>query len=71
MDKDITNDCRYELNDDECLPLTRCACGQEFNPWSFTLSIYRDSPDICPNCGRKLYFGVKIRVYEVVKGESK
>ena len=65
MDKDITNEVEFNLNDDECLPLTKCACGLEFEAWNFIVGVYRDSPAICPECGRKMYFKAGIKVYEV------
>ena len=63
-DKDITGEVDFKLNDDECLPLTRCACGDESEPWDFILGMERDYPKECPNCKRKLYFKPNIRVYE-------
>lgn len=64
MDKDITDEVKFDLNDDEYLPLTRCACGKEFVPWSFLLGVERDYPKTCPNCKRELYFALSIKVYE-------
>ena len=66
MDKDITSKCRFGNNDDECLPLEKCACGREFGSWDVVLSIYRSDPFEC-DCGRKLYFTNTITIYEVVK----
>lgn len=51
--------------DSEALPIIQCACGQEFGSWDFVLSIYKDTPNECPNCHRKFYFRPSIRVYEV------
>ncbi len=65
MNIDITDQVDFQFNDDEYLPLTKCACGKKFDPWKFSISIYEDDPDICPNCGRKLFFRISIRVYEV------
>ena len=64
-DIDITDQVRFDLNDDECLPITKCVCGERFGPWDFFISIYRDHPYRCPACGRALYFRPGIRVYEV------
>lgn len=65
---DITDQVEtFGLNDDECLSLTRCVCGEQFEPWDFILSIYEDSPKECPSCGRQMYFSARIRVYEVQK----
>lgn len=64
-DNDITKLVRFGENDGECLPLEKCACGQEFESWDFILGIYRDNPKTCPKCGRQLYFSVSVRVLEV------
>lgn len=65
MDKNVTDLADFQENDGEYLPLKRCPCGAEFQPWSFILSIYRDSPNECPHCNRKLYFTSAITVWEV------
>lgn len=64
-DKDITGQVQFQDNDGESLPLTKCACGREFEAWDFLLSIYPDLAHQCPNCGRRMYFTCKITVYEV------
>jgi hypothetical protein len=64
-DTDITDRCDFDLNDDELLPLTKCACGTKFAPWDFILGIYRDAPKQCPQCGRLLYFSVRIMVVSI------
>ena len=63
---DITDKVAFGLNNDECLPLKKCACGKEFDWWEFILGMDSDPgyPKECPNCGRKMWFSVKIRVYE-------
>ena len=68
IDKDITDLVDFGLNDDECLPLTKCVCGQEFESWTFLISVYRDvhAASRCPNCKRRLYFRPQIRVFEIV-----
>lgn len=66
MDKDITASVQFGYSDDEYLPLTKCACGRVFPSWAFVLGVYRDRPQTCPQCGRKLYFSVSITVYEIV-----
>lgn len=65
MNIDITDKVSFQLSDDECLPLTKCICGVKFDPWTFILSIYSDTPKECPNCKAKLYFSNQIRVYQV------
>jgi len=66
MDKDVTELVDFGLNDDECLPLTKCVCGRAFFPWDFQLGIYRDSATECHECGRKFFFQLSLRVFEVV-----
>ena len=63
---DITDKVAFGNNDDEFLPLLQCACGREFDPWSFVISIYPDNPTECPECKRKLWFSIEIKVYGVV-----
>jgi len=67
MDKDITNQCSFGEIDDECLPLRKCVCGEEYDHWHFVLSIYREGASICKKCGRKLYFRNKITIYEIIE----
>ena len=64
-DKDVTDQCRFNDNDGEHLPLIQCVCGKEFQPWDFIISPYRDMAHRC-ECGRKLYFQNKITVYEII-----
>jgi len=71
IDKDITNEVSFERNDDEHLPLTKCACGAKFEPWDFILGIERDYPKSRLHCKRKLYFTVDIKVYEILPIISK
>jgi len=53
------------LEDEECLPIHKCVCGAEFKDWAEVLSIYRDDAIWeCPNCHRKLYFSLKVKVFE-------
>lgn len=63
-DRDVTDQMDFENNDDECLPVTKCVCGATFATWTFIISIYSDDPYKCPECGRGLYFSLRIRVYE-------
>lgn len=64
MDKDITDEVKFNFND-EYLPLNECACGEEFRPWNFVIGAERDYPKSCPKCGRKLYFTITVKVFEV------
>jgi len=72
-DKDVTQLVEFNDNDSESLPITKCVCGATFASWKFNISIYREEPLIysCPACGRKLYFSIAIRVYEVEKVKEK
>lgn len=65
---DVTEKVNYGLNDDEALPLTKCVCGTTFRPWEMILSVYDDTPEACPVCGRRMFFRVSIRVFEVIDG---
>ena len=67
MDTDITNLVDFGDIDGESIPLTKCACGQHYDSWRFIVSIYRNDPAKCDGCGRKLYFSLSIRVFEVVE----
>ena len=72
-DKDITNDVEFELNDDDCLPLTKCVCGKTFGFWNFVLGMDGEDCSKCPECKREMYFLIKIMVFEkesVEKGEK-
>jgi len=51
--------------DGELVWLSQCKCGAEFKPWDFILTIYEDDPRQCPECGRMLYFSVKVTIHEV------
>ena len=64
---DVTNLVEYEGPDDECLPITKCVCGQKFRAWDFIISIYKEDPYECPKCGAKLYFANSIHVYQTVE----
>ena len=63
---DITDKVAFGLNDGEFLPFMKCACGETFEPWNFILGMDSDPdyPKECPNCKRKMWFSVEIRVYE-------
>lgn len=62
---DVTNQVRFEGNDDELLPITQCVCGAKFEPWTFMIGIYKDDPYSCPKCGAKLYFSWSTTVYKI------
>ena len=62
---DVTELVDFGNPDDECLPITKCICGQDYSMWSETLSIYKEDPWQCSQCGRKYYFGNRVKVYMV------
>ncbi len=64
--KNVTGEVDFQNNDDEALPITRCICGTEFDPWEFIISIYDDNPSECPVCGAKLFFRINTNVYQVI-----
>ncbi len=64
---DITDKVSFQRNDDEHLPLTKCACGKTFDPWDFILGMEEDYPEECPGCKRKMFFTLDIKVFEKVK----
>lgn len=64
---DITNLVDFGFSDDEYLPILKCACGAEFKPWEYMISIYSDDVNACPKCGLKLYFSVSVRVYKTIE----
>jgi len=64
-DKDVTALVNFGWNYEELLPITECVCGHRFKFFDFFLGVHRDQPHSCPYCGRKLYFGLKVTVYEV------
>ena len=65
-DRDVTDLIKRGYVDDECMPIEKCVCGAEFKSWTFIISIYKDHAYECPKCGRKLYFTMRVRVFEVV-----
>lgn len=62
---DVTTLVDFNNPDDECLPITKCVCGEKFPTWKFVISIYSDIPKSCPKCGRKFYFRNAVRVFQV------
>ena len=67
MDKDVTDLVKFDLNDGEYLPLTKCVCGATSSPWEFSVGIYPEDTHTCEICQRELYFTLSIRVFEKVK----
>ena len=65
-DRDVSDLVKRGYVDDEYMPIGKCVCGRKFNGWYFTISIYRDDAFSCPACGKKLYFTINARVFEIV-----
>ena len=63
--EDVTDKVTFDNNDSECLPLTMCVCGKEWESWNFVLGADKDRPTECSVCKRQLFFGITIKVYEV------
>ena len=64
--RDVTPEVRFGNPDDESLPLTSCLCGAEWKLWDGPiLSVYADDPTECPQCHRRFYFSLWVRVFEV------
>ena len=67
--RDVTSLVKFQNNDDEHLPITKCVCGKQFEPWSFIISIYEEDArkHHCENCGRAYFFRNEIRIYCVTE----
>ena len=65
---DVTKDVEFGDNDGEWLPLDVCVCGERFNKdgGCLGLGIYENMPAVCPKCGRKFIFDVKITIYQIL-----
>lgn len=68
---DVTSQVSFDLNDDECLPITKCTCGAKFKSWEFFISV-NDGGEYysCPQCGSKFYWATHIKVFQVDKHEA-
>ena len=65
--KDVTSLMRFGNPDDECLPVHKCVCGEEFEHWGFIIGIDEEYPYGCPFCGREFMFRQKIEIWEKEK----
>lgn len=64
-DKDITSLVSiYGYDDRGVVTITKCACGQTFEPWAFTIDISKDYLVECPCCHRRMYCQIEVRVYD-------
>ena len=68
-DLDVSRLVSWSWNDGEDLPLTKCVCGKEWEPWSGpVVGFERDDPRFCDTCGRAFYWrGTTTRVFEITK----
>ena len=63
--KDITRQVEFEYPRGDLLPITVCACRNCFWPGDFLINIHSATPTACTKCGRRLYWGGNVRVFEV------
>ena len=69
---DITDKVRVGLNDGDRMPLERCVCGDESEPWEgLVLDTDPEDKSKCPNCGRKMWFEISIRVFQELREEDR
>jgi len=66
--ENITSEVEFGFSDDEYLPITRCLCGAEFEPYEQWISIYESSPWECSECGAEMVWEFKPNVY-LITGE--
>lgn len=64
--KDVTSQVEFGDIDSESLSLTKCVCGKPFASWGRIISIYPDLAKPCRECGRRFFFTVDIKVFEVI-----
>jgi len=69
--KDVTNQISFGESDGESLSITKCVCGEKFEIWDFSISIYDDLPTSCPKCGREFFWRQLVTVFEVVSDSEK
>lgn len=61
--EDVSHLVAFANPGDESLPILKCVCGQNFDLWEFSISIYEETARDCPNCGRLLYFRNSVHVF--------
>ena len=61
---DVSNEVTgYNIDGENC-SITNCPkCKKEFRYWEFVLGVYKDDPDVCPNCGAMMYYSSSIKVF--------
>jgi DNA-directed RNA polymerase subunit RPC12/RpoP len=64
--KDITNQIEWAVLDDNALSISKCVCGKTFD-YNFWIETDKSYPNKCPSCDRKMFFTVKITVYEATE----
>ena len=62
---DVTRKVEWHEPTGDNLPLIKCVCKNEFEPWAFILGVHPYGAAKCPKCGRRLFFAANIRVFEV------
>jgi hypothetical protein len=63
--EDVTNQVEFGPNRGSFLPLYKCVCGIEFEPWEFRLETGCVPAKKCPGCGDRMYFEVEIKVFRI------
>lgn len=66
-DTDITTQVTIHSCEDEIASISKCICGATFQPWAFVIT-KRNQPRACPECGKKLYCLIEVKVFEVKDG---
>lgn len=69
-DLDVTDLVDFGNPNDECIPLTKCICGETFDLWDAIVNIYREDAWQCPWCGIKYYFRNSVHIYMVQEEEK-
>ena len=62
---DITSKVSIGSIDGNKLSVARCVCGARFDFWDYVIGAHAESAKPCPACGRRLYFTVVLKIYEV------
>ena len=65
MDKNVTGQVPIYGVDGESVAIQLCVCGKKFDPWCFIINSDKDTTELCPACGRKLYARVDVSIFEV------
>lgn len=69
---DVTDQVAFGPVDGEFLPIIQCVCGRKWPLWRRTICVYADADYLepCPQCGRRLFFRLAVKVYEFRDGNE-